>query len=273
MSKSMSVPVVEVEGVTCCYTVGHGWFSKRRIEAVSSVDMTLRSDELVALVGESGSGKTTLARTMAGLIKQSSGVIRYRGVELNTRNRRQMREFRKRRSIVFQNPYQSLNPRMRIESALREALKVAGVVEAGEMSDEIDRLLLSVGLPLSYRTKHPLSLSGGERQRVAIARAIAGRPDLLIADEVTSALDVSVSAQIMNLLLDLKSKDDFACLLITHDLTLAMAIADRVLIMRNGAIVASGSPDELRDSSHEYARELLDVVPLSAVRAAAGAEE
>ena len=180
-----------------------------------------------------------------------------------------MREFRKRRSIVFQNPYQSLNPRMRVESALREALKVADVLPRNEISGEIDRLLESVGLPTSYRKKYPLALSGGERQRVAIARAIAARPDVLIADEVTSALDVSVSAHIINLLLDLKSTANFACLLITHDLSLAMAVADRVVIMREGRVVDEGTPDEVRASSNEYTRELLELAALPHVAAAA----
>jgi peptide/nickel transport system ATP-binding protein len=260
-------PLVELQDVSCTFTVSGGWFRQRRIEAVKSVDLELHPNELVALVGESGSGKTTLARTMAGLLHQSGGVVRYRGVELNRRNRTQMREFRRRRSIVFQNPYQSLNPRMRIESTLREALKVAGRVRAESISEEIDRLLTSVGLPVSYRVKFPLALSGGERQRVAIARAIAAQPDLLIADEVTSALDVSVSAQIMNLLLDLKSERSFACLMITHDLALAMAVADRIVIMRGGSVVDGGTADDVRMSANAYTQQLLDLMALPELRA------
>lgn len=264
-----SVPLIETRGIACRFTVSSGWFGRQRIDAVNGVDLQLHADELVALVGESGSGKTTLARTIAGLVKPSSGVIRYRGVELNAHSRRQMREFRRHRSIVFQNPYQSLNPRMRIESTLREALKVANAVPKAETSDEIDRLLASVGLPTSYRRKHPLALSGGERQRVAIARAIAARPDILIADEVTSALDVSVSASIINLLLDLKSTANFACLLITHDLRLALAVANRIVIMRAGSVTDSGSPDDVRASSNDYTRRLLDLTTVPELSAAA----
>ena len=266
---SAAVPVLEVEDAAIRFSVSSGWFGRRHIDAVKGVDLKLHSEELVALVGESGSGKTTLARTLAGLQKLAGGRVRYRGAELSRRNRKQMREFRKRRSIVFQNPYQSLNPRMRVESALREALKVADVLPRNEISGEIDRLLESVGLPTSYRKKYPLALSGGERQRVAIARAIAARPDVLIADEVTSALDVSVSAHIINLLLDLKSTANFACLLITHDLSLAMAVADRVVIMREGRVVDEGTPDEVRASSNEYTRELLELADLPHVAAAA----
>jgi peptide/nickel transport system ATP-binding protein len=255
-------PVLEVEDAAIRFTVSAGWFARRHIDAVDGVDLKLYPEELVALVGESGSGKTTLARTLAGLQKLAGGSVRYRGVELNNRNRKQMREFRKRRAIVFQNPYQSLNPRMRVDSTLREALKVAGVVDAAAISREVDRLLVSVGLPTSYRQKYPLALSGGERQRVAIARAIAAQPDVLIADEVTSALDVSVSAHIVNLLLDLQAEAKFACLLITHDLSLAMAVADRIVIMRDGHVVDEGAPAEMRRSSNDYTRELLDLAAL-----------
>lgn len=254
----MTAPVVEVRSLVCSFPAGGRWLRRERIEAVRSVDLALQSGELVALVGESGSGKTTLARTIAGLLKPTSGAIFYRGIELDRGNHSLQREFRRRRSIVFQNPYQSLNPRMRIESALREALKVAGMPRA-DVSPEIDRLLLSVGLPLDYRVKHPLALSGGERQRVAIARALAARPDLLIADEVTSALDVSVSAQIVNLLLDLQSTANFACLLITHDLSLALAVADRVVIMRGGSIVDQGTPRDVAKSTQGYTRTLIEL--------------
>jgi peptide/nickel transport system ATP-binding protein len=148
---------------------------------------------------------------------------------------------------------------MRIGSALREALKVAGIVPRDELSGEVDSLLTSVGLPVDYRSKYPLALSGGERQRVAIARAIAARPDLLIADEVTSALDVSVSAQIVNLLLDLRSSSSFACLLITHDLALALAVADRIVIMQGGSVVDQGTPADVSASQEPYTRVLLEL--------------
>jgi ABC-type glutathione transport system ATPase component len=257
-------PLLDIQGVGRSYRVSDGWFSRRTIEAVRSVDLTLAADEVVALVGESGSGKTTLGRMTVGLVEPSHGVIRHNGVELSGRSGRQMREFRSKASIVFQNPYQSLNPRMRVDSALGEVLQVSGVVPKEKISAEIDRLLTSVNLSTSYRTKFPLALSGGERQRIAIARAIAGRPDFLVADEVTSALDVSVSAQILNLLLELKAERTFTCLFITHDLALAMVVADRIAIMRHGEVVDSGTPGDLMASSqNQYTRELLDLVTLS----------
>jgi peptide/nickel transport system ATP-binding protein len=260
-STAADSPVLEAKGVSRSYVVGEGWFGKRRFNAVANVDLQLNNDELLVIVGESGSGKTTLARMLAGLVRPSSGVVRSRGTELSKRSRRQIKEFRRHTSVVFQNPYQSLNPRMRVGSALAEALTVARVVEKSAISDEVDRLLTSVGLPTSYRQKHPVMLSGGERQRVAIARAIAGRPDVLIADEITSALDVSVSAQIVNLMLDLKSRRNFSCVFVTHDLALAMAIADRIMIMKSGEVVETGTPEFLQQyATNPYTKQLIELV-------------
>jgi len=259
MTAAVAEPVLRVEGLGRNYSSGAGWFGRRRVAAVADVDLQLMPDELLVLVGESGSGKTTLSRMIAGLIAPSSGVIEHRGVDLRRLSRRQLQDFRRRRSMVFQNPYHSLNPRMRIGRALTEALKVSRAVPKAERPAEVERLLDSVGLPAAYRSKFPMMLSGGERQRVALARAIASRPELLIADEVTSALDVSVSAHIVNLLLDLKAANRFSCLFVTHDLSLALVLADRIAIMRSGRIVDSGTPAELRESTNEYTRELLGV--------------
>jgi peptide/nickel transport system ATP-binding protein len=260
-SKTASRPVLEAKGVTRSYVIGEGWFGRRRFNAVSNVDLRLNHEELLVIVGESGSGKTTLARMLAGLVRPTSGVVTAGGTELTKRSRKQIREFRKHTSIVFQNPYQSLNPRIRIGPALAEALKVAQVVPKADVPAEVDRLLASVGLPTAYRHKYPVMLSGGERQRVAIARAIAGRPDVLIADEITSALDVSVSAQIVNLVLDLKARRNFSCVFVTHDLSLALAIADRILIMKSGEVVESGTPEYLQSyAKAPYTKQLIDLV-------------
>ena len=260
-SKTMSRPVLEAKNVTRSYVIGEGWFGRRRFNAVSNVDLRLNHEELLVIVGESGSGKTTLARMLAGLVRPSSGVVTAGGTELTKRSRKQIKEFRRHTSIVFQNPYQSLNPRIRIGPALAEALTVARVVPKAEVPGEVDRLLTSVGLPTGYRHKYPLMLSGGERQRVAIARAIAGRPDVLIADEITSALDVSVSAQIVNLVLDLKARRNFSCVFVTHDLSLALAIADRILIMKSGEVVETGTPEFLQNyATQPYTKQLIDLV-------------
>lgn len=260
-STTASSPVLEAKNVTRSYVIGEGWFGRHRFNAVSNVDLRLNHEELLVIVGESGSGKSTLARMLAGLVRPSSGVVVAGGTELTKRSRKQIKEFRRHTSIVFQNPYQSLNPRIRIGPALAEALTVARAVPKAEVSAEVDRLLTSVGLPTAYRHKYPLMLSGGERQRVAIARAIAGRPDVLIADEITSALDVSVSAQIVNLVLDLKARRNFSCVFVTHDLALALAIADRILIMKSGEVVETGTPEFLQNyATQPYTKQLIDLV-------------
>jgi peptide/nickel transport system ATP-binding protein len=253
-------PIVEAVDVGRRYVVSSGWFAKERIDAVKSVSLSLYSDQMVALVGESGSGKSTLGRMLIGLTKPTSGSISFEGVPLADRSGKQMREFHRRSSIIFQNPYQSLNPRMRVGSALAEALRVALFPRDG-VADEVGRLLKSVQLSESYRDKYPMTLSGGERQRVAIARAVAGGSHFVIADEATSALDVSVSAEIVNLLLDLKDEQKFGCLFITHDIALAMTVAEKILIMRNGEIVDKGTPDELLEGEvHPYTRDLLETM-------------
>jgi peptide/nickel transport system ATP-binding protein len=259
-------PLISVHDLEVTFKVSQGWIGHRSVRAVDGVSLDLHAGEVVALVGESGSGKTTLARSIAGLRPWSAGSVHYRGVNLADMTRRQLHEFRSRRGIVFQNPNASLNPRMRVEDALGEMLSVSKTVGRKQISSEIDRLLDSVALSRSYRVKFPLELSGGERQRVAIARAIAGRPSLFIADEITSALDVSVSAQIVNLVLDLRDELQFACLFITHDLTLALAVAQRVEIMRFGKVVDGGTPSYIaNESTNQYTKILmtrqLDAVP------------
>jgi len=257
-STGTRAPLVSVRDLEVTFKVSSGWVGHRLVPAVQGVSLDLHAGEIVALVGESGSGKTTLARSIAGLRPWKSGSVHYKGVDIAEMSRRQLQEFRSRRGIVFQNPNASLNPRMRVEDALGEMLRVSRSVERARISDEVDRLLDSVALPRSYRVKYPLALSGGERQRVAIARAIAGRPSLLIADEITSALDVSVSAQIVNLLLDLRDQLQFGCLFITHDITLALAVAQRVEIMKSGKVVDSGTPDHIAHrSDNEYTKVLM----------------
>lgn len=264
-------PLLRADGLARSYTVTSGWFGRRRIEAVRPTSFTICEDEVVALVGESGSGKTTLARMTVGLIKPTSGSLLYRDISWRQPTRAQQKMLHKECAIVFQNPYQSLNPRMRIGTALAESVKHAGAVPSDRISREVDRVLEAVHLPIAYRKKYPRTLSGGERQRVALARALSQRPKYLVADEPTSALDVSISAEILNLLMELRDENHFSCLFVTHDLGLALAIADRVLIMRDGEIVDSCTVDEVRERPlTSYAGELLDAAGLFVDPAAPG---
>ena len=244
------------------------------VTALDGVSLSLRLGESLGIVGESGSGKTTLARCIIGLETPSSGRIRVDAPsrEPGTRSpaSRSSRTFARVRArssrgakrarpigIVFQNPYSALNPALSVGAALREALAVAG-----RAAEEVPALLERVGLPAEYASRRPAALSGGERQRVAIARALATRPSLLICDEAVSALDVSVQAQILDLLAELQRTEGFALLFITHDLAVARAACDRIAVMKDGRILEEGPTSRvLAEPRTDYAKRLLEAVP------------
>ena len=224
--------------------------------AVDGVSLSIAHQESVGIVGESGSGKTTLARLIIGLEKPDSGSI-----DVNGTPREKLRGAseggRPPMGIVFQNPYSALNPARTIGATLAEALRVGG-----RSAGEVPSLLESVGLPASYAKRYPARLSGGERQRVAIARALATRPQLLICDEAVSALDVSVQASVLELLLQLQHQQGFALLFITHDLAVARQMCDRLVVMKDGRIVEEGATEDILHSpTQEYTRVLLAAVP------------
>ncbi|MFF2324534.1 MULTISPECIES: ABC transporter ATP-binding protein [unclassified Streptomyces] len=234
--------------------------------ALRDVSLTVPRDGVVALVGESGSGKTTLARIAIGLETFDGGAVTVGGVALppgrlpGTADRRRLAG---QVQIVFQDPYSSLNPLRTVGATLREALAAAsGRRGRGAPEAEVITLLEQVGLPGSYATRRPAALSGGERQRVALARALAARPRLLICDEAVAALDVSVQAQLLNLLASLQRSEGFAVLFITHDLGVVRQIADRVAVMHRGRIVEQGATDEvLDDPRHPWTRRMIDALP------------
>ncbi|MEV0528835.1 ATP-binding cassette domain-containing protein [Streptomyces sp. NPDC050439] len=211
--------------------------------AVHDVSLNLAKGEVTGLVGESGSGKSTLARAAAGLTPYEGTIS---GI---ARGRVQM---------VFQDPYSSLNPRMSIGDAISEGVRAT----RGQRPAEIARLLELVSLPASYAAKHPRELSGGQRQRVAIARALAARPEVLIADEITSALDVSVQGAVLNLMRDLRTELGLTMLFISHNLAVVRYVCDSVAVMRHGRLLESGPVDEVIGTpQHPYTRALLDAVP------------
>ncbi|MCM2268918.1 MAG: ABC transporter ATP-binding protein [Thermoanaerobaculia bacterium] len=238
---------------------------KRRVgtvAAVDGVDLALDDGELVALVGESGSGKTTLGRSILRLIEPTSGEIRFRGEDLLALDREAMRRRRRNLQMVFQDPYSSLNPRLRVRDALFEPVEVHGLARRSERDAVVARLLAEVGLPGDAAGKYPHEFSGGQRQRIGIARALATSPDLLIADEPVSALDVSVRAQVINLLLELRQRRNLAILFIAHDLALVGRIADRIVVLYLGRVVEEGPATRvLREPRHPYTVALLSAVP------------
>ncbi len=219
--------------------------------AVDDVSFAIGRGETLAVVGESGSGKTTVARCLAGLEQPTSGTIRWAGDDHGPR---------RRVGMVFQDPASTLNPALTIGATLREALRAAR--QAAVPSADVERLLETVGLPTAYRKRLPIALSGGERQRVAVARALAGDPRLVICDEPVSALDASVQAQIVNLLVDLQRELGISYLFITHDLAVARQVAGRILVMQRGRVVESGSTEAvLARPDHPYTRTLIASVP------------
>lgn len=243
-----------------------GWmpgvsFGRRVVRAVDKVSLTIREGEIVGLVGESGSGKTTLGRCLIDLISPTSGEVEIDGAQLLNASRSVKRDLLKRAQIIFQNPDSSLNPRKSIGETLERPLELVGLGRE-ERQKRVVELLDLVRLDASYAERYPHQMSGGEKQRVGIARALSTNPRFIVCDEAVSALDVSVQASILNLLLDLRDRFKLAYLFITHDLSVVSYIADRICVMRHGKIVETGSTEAIIDSpQHPYTKALLAAVP------------
>lgn len=231
------------------------------VHALNGVDLSLGVGEVLAVVGESGSGKTSLARVLVGLVPPTHGEVHFRGQRLTGLKEHQLRPLRRHLQLVFQDPSSALNPRMTVEAALAEALRFHRLVPPEQVSARVDQLLQEVGLAAEHRPLYPHQLSGGQKQRVAIARALSVEPQVLVADEVVSALDVSVRAQILELLLRLKRDRNLAMVFITHDLSLVPVIADRVLVLYLGRSVEVLPSAQLSAALHPYTRALLAAAP------------
>jgi oligopeptide/dipeptide ABC transporter ATP-binding protein len=226
------------------------------------VDLDVGRGKVLGLVGESGSGKTTLGRSILRLIEPTGGAVEFDGVDITTLGRARLRAMRRRMQIVFQDPYSSLSPRMQIGQIIAEPLVLHRVVPKSQVRERVRALLTAVGLEPYFMHRYPHEMSGGQRQRIAIARAISLEPDFIVADEPVSALDVSVQASILNILLELQRKEGIALLFISHDLSVVERVADRVAVMYRGRIVEEAHSRRLVDGPlHPYTQALLSAVP------------
>ena len=255
--------LLEARQVVKHYPVGHRLFGQPDVvHALDGVDLVVRTGELVALVGESGSGKTTLARCVLGLTRPSAGTILLDDSEVSWSDKNALRAFRRRVQPVFQDPFASLDPRWSIAQTIREPLDAYDIGSPKERDVRVSELLDRVGLSARFSSRRPHELSGGQRQRVGIAAALALDPDLIVADEPVSALDVSVQAQILNLLSDLNESLGVAILLITHDLAIVEHICDRAVVLYLGRVAEEGPVDQLfGDPEHPYTRALMAAIP------------
>lgn len=266
---SHPISLLTVKDLTVEYTLKRSFFGKplQTLKGVDGISFDIMEGETLGLVGESGCGKSTLGRALLRLIDHSDGSISYRGQSLDTLSRHQMRALRPKLQIIFQDPYSSLNPRITIGDAIAEPLKVHGTSMSSCSSSSsitsITRdLMQQVGLNPDWYSRYPHELSGGQRQRVCIARALILQPELVVCDESVSALDVSVQAQVLNLLNDLKRRYHYTYLFITHDLSVVKFLSDRIMVMQKGKIVESGTPDDIFDHPQtEYTRTLIDAIP------------
>ncbi len=262
--------ILEVKGLNKTFFLKEGFFGKRAIPAVKDVSFRLPKGKTLGLVGESGSGKTTVGLTLMRLHAATSGEVLFEGRDLLKLSERQMMPYRRRIQIIFQNPYASLNPRFTVGQILVEPMKIHSIgKDENERVGMAFQLLKRVGLSEQSFYKYPHEFSGGQRQRIAIARCLTMKPDVLICDESVSALDVSVQAQVLNLLQDLQDEYHMSYIFISHDLAVVKYISDQVMVMNDGAIVEIADSDEIyRDPKQEYTRKLLSSIPKGLEKAA-----
>ena len=259
-----ATPLLSLRGLQTRFPVGrkYPWSEPRVVHAVEDVDLDIQRGEILGLVGESGSGKTTLGRTVLRLVEPTGGKILFDGQDVIAANENALRDLRRRMQIIFQDPYASLNPRMTVGEAINEAYVIHRLHAPSERKARIGELLTKVGLTPSHATRFPHEFSGGQRQRIGIARALAVQPDFVVADEPVSALDVSIQAQVINLLSDLKDEFGLTMLFISHDLGVVEYLVDRIAVMYLGRIVEVGPAREVHDNPrHPYTEALLSAVP------------
>ena len=259
-------PLLEVSHLVKHFPIKSGALIDREVATVHAVDdvsLTLHEGETLGLVGESGCGKSTLCRTILQLLQPSSGSVKYEGRELVGLSRKQLTPLRRQMQMIFQDPYGSLNPRKRVGQIVGDPLRLHGIASGDELRRQVQELLERVGLQPEHYNRYPHEFSGGQRQRIGIARALALRPKLIIADEPVSALDVSIQAQIINLLDDLQDEFGLSYIFVAHDLGVVRHVSDRIAVMYLGKLVESSPGQVLYDRPvHPYTNALLSAVPI-----------
>ena len=270
-ANAAAMPLVEVKGLSKSYSLTQNtWFfsKKREFKAVDNVSFDIFKGEILGLVGESGSGKSTLGRSVIRLLDADANVLRIDNTDLQSLGADDLRRARKNLQMIFQDPFASLNPRFTVFDTLAEPLLVHGIANKNNLLQKINELLDDVGLERKHIRKYPHEFSGGQRQRIAIARALAPQPKLIIADEPVSALDVTIQAQILELLLELTQKHGLTMLFISHDLSVVRYLCDRVMVMNKGQIVEQGETEALFSSpKNSYTQQLLSAIPTLKVSA------
>jgi oligopeptide transport system ATP-binding protein len=255
----MADVLLSVRGLKTYFPFGSRWFGTRGVvKAVDDVEFAIKRGQVLGLVGESGSGKTTLGRSILRLIEPSEGEVYFEGQDILRLSPRDFRMIRRRMQIVFQDPYATLNPRMQIRQIIAEPLLFHKMVPPNKVTSRVIELLAKVGMEAYFMYRYPHEFSGGQRQRIAIARALSMEPDFIVADEPVSALDVSVQAQIINILLRLQRTENLTILFISHDFAVVESIADRIAVMHAGKIVEEAGTDYLiKYPHHPYTKSLL----------------
>lgn len=261
----MAEPILQVDHLCHSFAVGNGFLKKRSmLQAVSDVSFSLSAGETLGIVGESGCGKSTLGRALIKLYQPTAGSIRFMGEDITHFTRKRMKQVRRQIQMVFQDPMESLNSRHTVFDILCEPFVIHKLGSTKERVKWVDELLQRVGLPASAAALYPHEFSGGQRQRIGIARAIALKPDLLVCDEAVSALDVSVQAQVINLLLDLQEQMNLTIIFISHDLSVVKHIADRIAVMYLGQFVEIAPADQLYlTPQHPYSKALISAIPVA----------
>ncbi len=260
----MTTNLIEAKDLTKHFPLNTGWFQEKKVvKAVNGISFTIKAGETFGLVGESGCGKSTTGRLLNGLIPLDSGTLLFKGKDLSKASKSEWKKYRPKMQMVFQDPYASLSPRMKIKEILREPLDIHHKnMSSAEKNKRVEDLLDKCGISKFHLNKYPHEFSGGQRQRISIARALILKPELIIADEPVSALDVSIQSQILNLMKDLQEEYNLTYLFISHDLSVVEHISDRVGVMYFGNLVEVATKEELfTNPQHDYTKTLLSSIP------------